>query len=333
MLLLRDGDADVGSLIANGCRAAGWQVLESPRLRTAELCRNPPEVDTLLAYGPHNGSMMPVAALLDAYPRDRRPRFVWWLCENAPDPGKPSACLRAASALRWTLDRALSYEDGEVAGSRVRRWLTSGHRHRILAELQFFKRQGLLDRLVVTSAARTRALTRLGFRCVTVPLGYDATLLGEDRCQPRDRDVLFLGNPGSPRRRALLGAIADALAAHGVLLEIVDGDPGFLDGDARTDLLNRCRVFLNLLRAPDEFTGHRLLLGMANKALVVSERLVDPTPFVPDQHFVHASQDALVDTILRGLADGAMRKRVVEHAYQFITTDLAMPRMCERCLA
>jgi hypothetical protein len=329
LLLLRDRDVDIGASIAAGSTAAGWNVTNWPRVRAHELSIDGMSFDTVMSYGPHNGSMLPAARLLERASR-WRPRFIWWLCENAPDLALSPAVVTAGARIRWIGDRLLGYDNAETGRSRLRTFLTKGHRHRIMAELRHFRRRGLLDRLIVTSRARTHLLEQMGFKPMTIPLGYHEAY-GRDIRLTRDIDVLFLGDAGIPRRRAILKTLDSQLRPLGIRFEIYDRGR-WVEGHRRTQLLNRTRILLNLFKSPADFTGHRLLLGMSNKALVVSEPFVDPFPFQRGEHFLEARAVDMVDTIAAALTDNDSRHRIVERAYEFVTRELAMQKLCARGL-
>lgn len=331
LLILRDRDDDVGASIADGCSSTGWEVTNWPRPSAAR-CEGVEQYHTVLAYGPHNGSMMSVADLLGRVSPDRRPRFIWWLCENAPDPLATTLRLVAGGIARRMGDAMLGYRDGEYRATPVRGLLSRGHRDRVFGELLTFRRRGLLDRLVVTSSARAHRLRQLGFQPVTVPLGYNATRHGRDLQSRKDIDVLFLGREGAGRRAKLLRGISGQLAAHGIRL-VVNGPDQWVQGEARIQLLNRTKVLLNILKTPGDFTGHRLVLGMANKALIVTEPFVDPAPFVAGAHFVDAPTSGLAEAVRKALEDEPRRLEIVGRAYGLLQTELEMSRLCVRALS
>ncbi len=66
---------------------------------------------------------------------------------------------------------------------------------------------------------------------------------------------------------------------------------------------------LSVGRFPGTFVGVRFLIGVACGALVVSEPLYDPSPYVPGEHFVQAPISELPGVIERYLGDeeGASR--------------------------
>ncbi len=331
VLLLRDRDDDVGAAIADGCAGAGWDVRNCTRWSSHELDLTAERFHTVLGYGPHNGSMLSAARLLTRFGPER-PRFIWWLCENAPDVMATSSRLVAGATVRRLADRLLDFQDGDFSPTPLRSLLTRGHRDRVLGELFYFRQRGLLDRLVVSSPERARRLQRLGFEAITVPLGYSPGRHGSDLQSSRDIDVMFMGRPGSARRGRILRALANGLEAHGVRLTI-NGPERWVDGERRAQLLNRVKILVNVFKAPGDFTGHRLILGMANKALVVTEPFVDAAPFVPGVHFIEALPADLAHAVAQALRDEGRRLEMVERAYSFIQSDLKMAELCRQVLS
>lgn len=64
------------------------------------------------------------------------------------------------------------------------------------------------------------------------------------------------------------------------------------------------------------------MLGMANRALVVSEPIYRPDPFVPGTHFVAATPESLLETVERYLADDAARARIADAGHAFVMEEL-----------
>jgi hypothetical protein len=87
---------------------------------------------------------------------------------------------------------------------------------------------------------------------------------------------------------------------------------------ARNDFLNRCRLLLNILRAPQDFVGQRFLLGAANKTLVISETVRDNRPVIPGEHFISVPWPQIPDKVQFYLSNENERKRIVDQAYQLI---------------
>lgn len=207
--------------------------------------------------------------------------------------------------------------------SGVARWLGSGHRLRIFGELRWLQAHGVLDVLAVTSPVRARYWQARGLNPIVVPLGYEERSYGRASDLPRDIMVGFLGDLRAKRRIQILMRVARALDARGIPIEIETA----LYGQARTQFLNRSRILLNILRAPQDFVGQRFLLAGANKTLIVSEPLQDSEPFQNGQHLVAAPIDELADRIAHYLHHEHERARLVENAYHLVTCELTTKNM------
>jgi hypothetical protein len=252
---------------------------------------------------------------------------VWWLTEGVPD-RRIHPFVGPLSALRLAADGWLARRaNGHAASPRLEP-LTRGHRLRIFGELQWFADHGVMDVLAVTSESRARFLRGHGLSPVVVPLGYHPAHFGLDLGLERDIDVLFLGQPGPSRRRRILEGVTAELGEAGV--QVVA--PAAAYGEKRTRLLNRSRILLNILRAPQDFVGQRFLLGAANKALVVSEPAEDTAPFVPGRHLVVAPVERLAETVVAYLRDEPARQRLADEAHRFATAELSVERMVGRVL-
>ena len=103
-------------------------------------------------------------------------------------------------------------------------------------------------------------------------------------------------------------------------------------GEERTQLVNRARIFLNVSRHPGQFSGERLVIGMANRALVLSEPIYRPAPFVPGEHYLEAESEAWPELIESQLADEEARRRVADAGHAFVTNELTYERSVERVL-
>lgn len=312
---------DFGLSFAKGFEAHGCEIAWVERRQ-----RIPSDADLVLAYGPFrlSSSMLPLARQLASMPPHRRPVLVWWLTEGIPDPRLPTPLVAALSHLRLVLDETMRQRVDQESqeSSQPARWLRAGHRLRVYGELHWLKQHGVLDVLAVTSESRARYLQARGLDCVVVPLGYDRHY-GMDMQLARDIDVCFLGNIRASRRHQFLSRVVDELKEHGIAVQVKT----HLYGDARTQYLNRVRVMLNILRAPQDFVGQRFLLAAANKVLVVSEPLADSAPFVPGRHLVVTPHAQLADTIRYYLNHPEERQRIVEEAYRLVTQELTVTRM------
>lgn len=328
VLFLRDRDDDIALSVIEGFTEAGASIEAISREEFSADHVSRERYQVVLACGPNTGSMMPVARCLEACQPERRPFFVWWLCENAPDLQYPARVSQALGAVRFRADRTLERLGRDPA---VMGFWTQGHRARVMGELGYFYARGLINLLAVNSGLRAKVLNRLGIRAVFAPLGY-APIYGRDLGLVRDIDVLFLGRPGNRRRQAIVRAISAELDRRGHRLVVHDGSQGYLGYEERTLYLNRVKILLNVLKSPRDMTGCRLVMGMANKALVVSETLADPTPFSLSQHYVEASSARLPEVVGHYLENHAERTRIVDEAYRFVRGELDMGSVCRNLI-
>jgi hypothetical protein len=187
----------------------------------------------------------------------------------------------------------------------------------------------LPDLLVVSTREKQEFLAERGVDAAFVPMGYHP-VMGTDLAIERDIDVLFIGDLGVPRRKRILRRIRRA----GVDVRAVGAwhDPAFW-GENRTRLLNRAKILLNLPRHPGLLSGARMLLGMGNKALVISEPVHLSEPYVEGEHFVTAPLDEMPAAIRRYLADADERRRLTETAFRLVTEELTMSRSVSSILA
>lgn len=313
---------DFGMSFAAGLQANACEVVWTKRNEPF-----PTGIDLLLAYGPftRQSSMLPTARRLAALPRAARPRLAWWLTEGIPDPRLPTPFVHALARARLQLDERLSTP---LQKNKSMRWLTAGHRLRVFGELCWLRDHQVLDVLAVTSASRARYLNARGFNAIVVPLGYAAASYGKSLNLTRDIDVGFLGNLRAPRRAKILERVVNELNERGISVTVQND----LYGEQRTEFLNRTRVLLNILRAPQDFVGQRFLLAGANKTLIVSEPMADSAPFENGKHLVVAPIPQLAERVAYYLQNENARAALAENAYQLTTHELAIEKMVARIL-
>jgi hypothetical protein len=284
---------------------------EVRRIAEADLDAGP--ADVVWIWGNPNWYPRAVRALTAMAP-DRRPAVIIWHSEPLP----------YASTVELPRPRLHAREIAKIAlrDSRATDPYTNA---RVLRRLV---RQGLPDLLVVTSEAAREFLAESGIDCVVVPIGYHPRL-GRDLGLERDIDTLFLGALDVPRRKRALRA----LRREGVNVHAVGAwdDPRYWD-ESRVRLLNRAKIVLSLARHPGQFTGKRLVLGMANRTLVVSEPIHRPEPFVPGEHFVSAGLEELPGVVSHYLHDQLELERVAGRGHDFVTKELTMSRSVSRIL-
>jgi hypothetical protein len=245
----------------------------------------------------------------------RRPLLVVWHWEPLPMPdaaGVPSPSLGVREIAKILL-----------------RDLRATDPYTNLAELRQLSRGGWPDLLVVSSQAWQETLAEHGIAAHWVPYG----------CEPRDgmpvegsRDieVLFLGALNVPRRKRILKQLRRSgvdLVAKGSWFDKACW------GEDRARLINRADAFLNIQRYAGELSAHRLILGMANKSLVVSEPIYRPAPFVPGEHYVEATVREMPEVLTYYRVHRAERDRIVDRAHRFVTQELTMARSVSRVLS
>jgi hypothetical protein len=187
---------------------------------------------------------------------------------------------------------------------------------------------GTVDVLAVATRAYQAYLEQEGVTAELVPLGYHPSH-GRLLDRERDIDAVFLGDFRLPRRRRILRR----LAREGVdVLSLGDYANPELWGEGRVELMNRVKIALNIPRLEGHLPDVRLVVAMANGALVVSEPLYLPEPYVPGVHYVEAPVDRLAETIRRYVGDDAARRRITDEAHRFVTTELTLNRSFSRLL-
>jgi hypothetical protein len=186
-----------------------------------------------------------------------------------------------------------------------------------------------IDMVVVTSRARQAFLEEKAITSRFIPLGFHSGM-GARLDLPRDIDVLFIGTLDDTRHRRAIRY----LRSQGVNVEALGSwKAGESWGESRTRLINRSRIFLNVQRHPGQYSGYRMLLGMGNGALVVSEPVFDPFPYEPGVHYVSAPLDSMPETILKYLSDDAARSQIAENGYRLATSTITMERSMRELIA
>jgi hypothetical protein len=318
--------------IVDALEVLGWPVLMAKQ--ASELAMG----DLLLVLGLENWTTVARPYLVHA--RQLGIRRILWNCEPLLPPDLPKS---------WLLDRFLDTAEPSSAsrpprtqrlfdriayyGFTVQSWKLPWNRDRNFPSRQFsyaakesrrllgFWREGLIDDVFVSLRPRQGFLASHGVSSAFVPVGY-APLWGRlletaHEVPERDIDVLFLGH-ASRRRRPMLSQMEQTLAKAGYGFKVVDKD---CYGEARTRLLNRTKVLLNLNSIPWEFPGMRMLMAMSCKAMVVSDTSPDTAPYVNGQHFLMAAGGDLADLVIGCLRDETLRSGITDRAYQFVTQE------------
>ena len=186
--------------------------------------------------------------------------------------------------------------------------------------------RGAIDLLVVSSRARQTFLADKGIPSEFVPLGFHAGM-GRLLGGARDIDVLFLGSMDDSRHRSALRF----LRSRGVNVEALGSwEKGPTWGEPRTQLINRAKIFLNIQRHAGQYSGLRMLLGMGNGAMVLSEPVYDPFPYEPGVHYVSTPLDEMPVTISKYLADGTARNIIAAEGHRFATQSVTLQNSIAR---
>jgi hypothetical protein len=247
-------------------------------------------------------------------PKAERPHVLVWHTEPLPMP--------RAAAMRG--ERLTTRELAKIV-LRDRRVNDHYSNARYLRQLAA---QGTADVLAVATRAYQAYLERESVETELVPLGYHPSH-GRLLHRERDVDVIFLGDFRLPRRRRILRR----LEHEGVeILKLGDYSNPELWGEGRVELMNRVKIALNIPRLQGHLPDVRLLVAMANGALVISEPLYLPEPYEPGVHYVEAPVEQLAETIRRYLADDDARRRITDEAHRFVTTELTLERSFTRLL-
>jgi hypothetical protein len=244
----------------------------------------------------------------------RRPRVVVWHSEPLPLP----------SGSRFPAHRLTLPEMVKIALRDERTTDPYSNARRIIE----MHRAGIIDLCVVSARSRQEYLAEKGIDAHFVPLGYQP-ISGNDLHLERDIDVLFIGALERRQKSAIR-----FLRQSGIDVEAL-GNWKREDtwGDRRSRLINRAKIFLNVQRFPGQFSGYRLILGMCNGAMVISEPMYDPSPYQPGTHFVSVDLEKMPDTIRHYLRDDSARKRIACEGNRFVMNDLTMEQSIKRVAA
>jgi hypothetical protein len=248
-------------------------------------------------------------------PKPERPPVILWHCEPLPPP--------RASGLPWPRLHLREIARILLRPKGVTDIYSNYYRLRRLAQ------RDIPDLLVASTLSRHEFLVERGIAAPWVPLGYYAPVHGRDMGMARDIDVLFLGTLDVPRRNRQL----DRLRRQGIGVSVVGSwsDPACW-GENRIRLLNRTKILLNISRHPGNLSDSRLILGMANKALVIAEPMYKPAPFVPGQHYVSAGVEEMPEAIRYYLAHADERQRIVDEGHHLVTQEATLARSISRIL-
>ena len=281
-------------------------------------------LDVIIAFGPF-GSLVPVADQLLAMSPIQRPLFVLWMTEQFPNPNLPKW-------IHYTGGNARSY--AERLANKSQFWGLSwsaafsqlikqkGLRYRYYGDIHWLQQKGLLSLLVVGSQWIADFLRPRGF---TPLVGYYnfASDWGDDLALERDIPVLWLGKMGTDRRRNCLQQVRAELKKRGIEVVVIDGNEHpYVFGEERTNLLNRTKITINILRQEWDNHSMRYYLAASNGVLIVTEPTFPHIPFVPGKHLVETPIKQMADTICYYLANEEKRVVIANCARHLATMEL-----------
>jgi hypothetical protein len=142
----------------------------------------------------------------------------------------------------------------------------------------------------------------------------------------RTIDVLFLGDTRPLRRHRLLRY----LRRQGIDVDVRGSwtDPA-LWGESRSRLLNQTKLVVHVQRYAGKVAAMRLVIALANGAMVVAEPCYRPDPFVPGVHYAEAPTKELPDLIRYYLEHDEERERIVAAGHRLVTEELTFARSAE----
>jgi glycosyltransferase involved in cell wall biosynthesis len=196
--------------------------------------------------------------------------------------------------------------------------------------LRSLHRKGLPDILTVSSLAWQEFLQEHDIPARHVPIGYSSHAHDHYEGGPKNIDVLFLGEWRIPRRRRRLQRLKKKSIP--LLIKGSWHDPECW-GEKRKELLNRTKILLNIQRYPGEISGFRLLQGMANRALVISEPIYKPEPYQPGVHYVSTPMDRMADTIRYYLKNTGESEKIVNAGYELVTKKLTIENSLNKMIS
>jgi hypothetical protein len=296
----------------------------------------PTGVDVLFSFGPY-GPLIPVWEASAHRDEPARPVVVHWNTEGMPDLRLPTAMMRlisrTMSQATWQGEATRGLAAAVSRSPAWAAWKDRTARFRYTGDYLFAYRRGWLHVLADTSAIYAEYRSRLGMPAIYAPWGASQRWHADLQLK-RDIEVLWMGTRGTARRSRLLDQVFAALRARNVNIYVADNiERPFIYGKARTELLNRCKITLNITRTWYDDNFSRFAMAIPNRSLVISEPMLPHCPELQaGTHYVTARADQMADTILSYLRHEERRQRIVDQAYHFITTELAFRKSLGRML-
>jgi hypothetical protein len=289
----------------------------------------PREAAYLFTYGPY-GKLWPFLAQLDSLPPEKRPVSIHWNTEGIPDLRLPWQLVKTVGLQRSRIEQRLATgEEKWLKGLSQKRpfsHLNLGmKRFRYVGDLYDAYRRGWVHVIADSSQIYAKLRTDHGLPTLFAPWGATSGWYADLHLE-RDIDVLWMGNRDTRRRSVILDTLRDELRARGLKVYMADNQEApFIFGEARTELLNRAKITLNVTRTWFDDNFSRFALTAPNRSLLVSEEVLPHCPyFEAGVHYVAASVAQLPDTIVYYLEKEEARHRIVDNCYELITSKLTM---------
>ena len=289
--------------------------------------RIPDKTEVVFSFGPY-GKFLTIPRQLAAMPPKEKPVFVHWNTEGIPDLRLPWNIMSSVSKWRSWVGRFQDARKGSATIPAAEKLLSLFEsrmlRFRYLGDYYYAHRQGWLDIFADTSEIYAQLHRKHGLPTIVAHWGATPQWY-KDLGLERDIDVLWMGTRGTKRRSVILDRVRSKLESKGVRMHVADGKENpFIFGDKRIYYLNRSKITLNITRTWYDDNFSRIALAAPNRSLVVSERVLPHCPsLVTGIHFVSAPVEQLAEAILYYLANEKERLRIIDTAYDLITTKLS----------
>lgn len=313
---------------------------ESLGVRVVSICLDdekwPGDLDAYLISGPFYPLSKALGKLVQVC-QPRNPNVIIWLTEQQPSPRLPKWLINTiGDALRAACLALESLKQNPRAALLAGRldWLYFGTRFRLVSEIRWLQDTGCLKLLAVLTPSHQKFFEeKIGIPAVVVPYGHYKTF-GHAMSLERDIDVVFLGSLRDRRRASIVRWLRARFKAMGIRFVVYDGTPGngLVFGEERTRLLNRTRIHLSIMRQPWDDAVFRMLLATPNGAMVVSEPVVDDTPFLPGNHLAVSEINRIPETVAYYLAHEDERQQIVQNAQDLLYNHMTSRLMAEKIL-
>jgi hypothetical protein len=297
----------------------------------------PQGVDILLTFAPYN-RILHIPHQISKLPLAERPLYIHWNFEGLPNIKLPWPILRSLSTSRSWFDRLNDSPSPAVRALQQRvplRWL---HRRmnkwRYLGDYHYAYRHNQMQILADISQVYAGFHNQHGLPTIHVPWGTSPAwykTLG----LARDIDVLWMGSRRTRRRSLLLDHLRAELERRGLNIHIADGvENPLIYGRARTDILNRAKITLNLIPTRhDPAFIFRFHMAAGNRSLIISEPTLHHCECGEhDVHYIASPAHKLVETILFYLENDAERDRLVDNAFHLVTEHLTLANSVKRLM-